>query len=96
MKRNNEEPLKTVIQRMLKAYGLEEGYYKTLLINCWPQVMGKMIGVKTTGLSIRKKVLYVKMSSAPLKQELSYGKQKIVKMLNDHVGEQVIIDVVFQ
>jgi hypothetical protein len=47
MKRRNEETLKTVINRMLKAYGLEEGYFKTLLINSWPVVMGKMVSVKT-------------------------------------------------
>lgn len=96
MKRKNEESLKVVIQRLLKAYGLDEGYYKTLLINSWPVVMGSMISTKTTNLSISKKVLYVKLDSAPLKQELSYGKQKIVNMLNEHVGEQVIVDVVFQ
>jgi hypothetical protein len=96
MKRRNEETLKTVINRMLKAYGLEEGYFKTLLINSWPVVMGKMVSVKTIDLNIKNKVLYVKMSSAPLKQELSYGKQKIVAMLNEHVGHEVIVDVVFQ
>jgi len=96
MKRRNEETLKTVINRMLKAYGLEEGYFKTLLINSWPVVMGKMVSVKTIDLNIKNKVLYVKMSSAPLKQELSYGKQKIVTMLNEHVGHEVIVDVVFQ
>lgn len=96
MKRRNEETLKTVINRMLKAYGLEEGYFKTLLINSWPVVMGKMVNAKTSDLKIKNKVLYVKMTSAPLKQELSYGKQKIVSMLNEHVGQEVITDVVFQ
>lgn len=96
MKRKNEETLKTVINRMLKAYGLEEGYFKTLLINSWPVVMGKMVNAKTSDLKIKNKVLYVKMTSAPLKQELSYGKQKIVNMLNEHVGQEVIVDVVFQ
>ena len=29
----------------------------------------------------------------PLKQELSYAREKIKKMMNDEVGEEVLIDV---
>lgn len=96
MKRHNEESLKDVINRLLKAYGLEEGYLNTVLINSWPVVMGKMIATKTTDLYINKGVLFVKLTSAPLKHELSQGKEKVVKLLNDHVGQHVISDVVFK
>jgi len=40
----------------------------------------------TQELSLRGKTLYIHLSSAPLREELSYGKEKILKHLNDALG----------
>jgi hypothetical protein len=37
--------------------------------------------------------LFVQLNNAALKQELSYGREKIKKMLNKEVGEEVLLDV---
>lgn len=96
MRRKNEENMRVVINRLLKAYGLDEGYYNTLVINAWPKVMGSMIAKKTIDLHIKKQVLYVKLNSAPLKQELNSGKSKVVQLLNEYAGKEVIREVIFQ
>jgi len=38
----------------------------------------------------------ISTSVAPLKQELSYSKDKIIKLVNEMLGEQVVREVVIR
>jgi hypothetical protein len=58
--------------------------------------MGPVVANRTDNLFIREKTLYVKINSAVLRNELSYGKQKIINMLNDEIGQELLSDIVFQ
>ncbi len=94
-RKDNTENLKGVIERLLRAYGLEEKYLEAGIINKWEELLGPAVAKRTEQLFIRKRVLYVRLNSAPLKQELSYGKSKIVAMLNEDVGKSILDEVVF-
>jgi len=52
--------------------------------------MGQGVVNYTTSVRLRNKTLVVQLSSSVLREELSYGKEKIIKMLNEKLGEQVI------
>ena len=56
--------------------------------------MGPSINKYTTQITVRRNKLFVTIESAPLKQELSFGKEKIKKMINEELGEEYIQDVV--
>jgi hypothetical protein len=43
---------------------------------------------------LRGKTLYVHLTSAPLREELSYGKEKILKHLNNALGSDEIQKIV--
>jgi hypothetical protein len=58
--------------------------------------MGKTISTYTSNISVRKNVLYLTILSAPLKQELSYAKDKIKLRLNEELGEEFIREVVIR
>ena len=55
--------------------------------------MGPSVTKYTVKIEVEKRILFVKLSNAALKQKLSYAREKIKKMLNDEVGEQVLLDV---
>ena len=55
--------------------------------------MGPSVTKFTVKIEVEKRILFVKLSNAALKQELSYAREKIKKMLNDEVGEEVLLDV---
>ena len=55
--------------------------------------MGPSVTKYTVKIEVEKRILFVKLSNAALKQELSYAREKIKKMLNDEVGEEVLLDV---
>ena len=96
MSRNdNEEPLGKAIDRMLKAYGLEEGYYAAAVATYWEALMGPAVARRTGEIKLEKGVLRIRIESAALRQELSYGKDKIIDRLNRKLERRIIKEVRF-
>jgi len=96
MGNSNEQPLKEVLQEMLEFYKLRSKLNQTKIKNLWASNMGTVVNNYTTDIKLRRKKLYVNISSAPLRQELSYGKEKIIKMFNEALGGEYIEDVVIR
>jgi predicted nucleic acid-binding Zn ribbon protein len=95
MNKSNEQSIKEVIQDLLKTYRLDGRINELKLIGSWEKVMGKTIAKHTTDIYIKKKQLFVKLDSAALRQELSYAREKILKMMNDEAGIKVIDEIIF-
>ncbi|MBP1650913.1 MAG: hypothetical protein H6Q26_1070 [Bacteroidetes bacterium] len=62
----------------------------------WEQIMGKTISRYTESIQLIDGKLLISTSVAPLKQELSYSKDKIIKLVNEMLGEQVVREVVIR
>ena len=96
MSKHNEHSIKEAIEHLLKAYKLDDRLAEKKLIASWGKVMGKMIANHTTDLSIRNKQLCVSLDSAALRNELALAKTKMIKILNEEVGSEVINDVILR
>ena len=64
------------------------------IINSWPKMVGPFIAKHTIDLSIRNKVLFVRVDSDSLRNELSYSKSLLLKNLNEVVGKEAISEIV--
>lgn len=87
--------LKECIDELLNSYKLKGKLNQTHILASWEKIMGNPIAKRTVQLFFQDNKLFVKLNSAPLKQELSMSKSKIIKLLNEDVGEKLIEDVVF-
>jgi hypothetical protein len=96
IKKSNEYTLKQAIEEMMRTYRLQGKMDEMKLINSWEKVMGAVIVKYTRKIHIDNRVLYVELSSAALREELSYGKSKMIKLLNDEAGASVIDDVILR
>lgn len=96
MKKKNDISLQEAMQDMLREYRLEPRLNETRVKMLWEKMMGKTISTYTSNIQVRKNVLYLTILSAPLKHELSFGKDKIKALLNDEIGEEFIKDVVIR
>lgn len=72
---------------------LKSGLDKVQVRDAWYEVMGNT-GKYTTDIHLDRQTLYVKLSSAALRQELDYGKEKIRQMLNEELGRELILKLV--
>ncbi|MBL7925979.1 MAG: DUF721 domain-containing protein [Bacteroidia bacterium] len=96
MRNNNEHSLKDLIAVMLKQQRLKNKLNEVRLIESWEKVMGPTIAQRTLEITLKNETLYLKIASAPLKQELRYNLARIVELLNESLGEAVIKEVVIQ
>ncbi len=94
MKKDNEQTLKEAINKLLETYKLQDKLEEVEIINCWNRLMGEPISKYTEKIFVRKKCLYLKINSAPLKQELFYAREQIRDRLNEELGTDALEMVV--
>lgn len=90
-KRANEFiSMQEAVKEMLAENNLQTGITVVEVKQAWKNVMGAGVVSYTQDVMFKKDVLIVKLKSATLREELSYGKDKILLMLNNHLGREVI------
>lgn len=95
-KKSNEYTLKEAISEMMRTYRLQGKMDEVRLLDGWENIMGPVIARYTRKIHIDNRVLYVELNSAALRQELLYGKTKMIQMLNEAAGSEVIDDIVLR
>lgn len=95
MKRHEPRLLVDIIKESLRGDGLELRFNEQRVIYLWPEIVGPGVNRYTTRRFIDRGVLHVYMSSASLKNELSFMRASLVEALNRAAGSDVITDIVF-
>ena len=90
---NNLE-LKNLVNTFLKENKLEKGLLNIEVKKAWFELMNNGIANYTTDVSLRKKTLYIKLSSPALKEELSYGKEKLINLINERLKGNVVEKII--
>ena len=98
MKRNfDSKSLKNVIGNIIdNSNKLNSGLNNIKVQNLWREVMGNNVNSYTNEIVLKKNTLYVNLSSSVLRQELSFGKQKIINLLNKELGKTIIKKIVLR
>lgn len=84
------------IKEFIGANRLEKGLDIVNAREAWDTIMGSAISKYTTDIKLDRDTLYVQLSSSVLREELSYGKEKIIKLLNEELGKELIIKLVLR
>lgn len=92
--RNNDLNIKQAIDQMLDAYKIRKKFDETALVAAWPEIIGTAIANRTQQLYVRDRKLYVKVESAVVKNELVLMRSMIISRLNEHVGQELIEELV--
>lgn len=89
-----EYSMQQALKQFLKQSRLS-GYVQALQIEeVWEEIMGKTISKYTEKIQIHGNKLYITTYVAPLKQELSFQKESIIKRVNEALGENIIKEVI--
>ncbi|SHM59730.1 DUF721 domain-containing protein [Flavobacterium chilense] len=93
---NNESTIGAVLQQIIQVNKLQPGMDQIDVKEAWRQLMGNGVNTYTRNVILKGSTLYVELGSAVLREELSHGKSKIVKMINEELGREVVKDVVLR
>lgn len=96
MKRKKTEGLKDVIFQYLRENGLETPLNEYRATQAWSSVVGPTFARYTTDIKIYNQTMFVSLSSSVVRNELLMKRTLLIQKLNDHVGAQVITQIVFK
>lgn len=88
--------LSEALQDFVSKNKLQTGLDKVNVRDVWNEQMGPAIQKYTTAIKLEGSTLFVQLSSSVLREELSYGKEKIIRMMNEELGKNLITKLVLR
>jgi len=88
------KPLGDLIKEFYEQHRGSDYLDEVKLINSWPKVVGPFIASHTIDLCIKNQVLFVRVDSDALRNELGYSKSLLIKNLNELVGKEILREIV--
>lgn len=93
---SNFKPLGDIVDRLMKAYQLDEKLLEIDVLSKWEEMMGKAVAQRTRNLFIQDKVLILEIDSSVMREELVYGKNVIIQRINQYANKEIVTDVYFK
>lgn len=85
--------IKDIMQDVLGENKLQKGIDLVAIKEAWVEVMGNGVNSYTKDIQFKNGLLLVKLTSSVLREELSYGKDKIIHLLNENLHKTLIKSV---
>ena len=90
MRRTKTQPIGAVLDEFFKrpfvARKLAEGH----ISDYWRAVVGEHIAKLTTDITLINNILYVRMASGVVRQEIFFQRDTIMQRLNERAGMQLV------
>lgn len=93
-RKNEHSSIEDILKEFVATNDLQEGLDKVNVRDAWQNLMGNGVNNYTTAIELKRDTLYIRLSSSVLREELSYGKEKIISMLNEALGKDIISKLV--
>lgn len=93
MKRTTPEQIGFLVDRLMKEYKLDKPAKAHKASWLWGQVVGDGVNKYTTRRKVEGTVLHVWLSSAPLKNELMFQRQRILEAINKELGQDFLTEL---
>ncbi|MFL9843666.1 DUF721 domain-containing protein [Flavobacterium rhizosphaerae] len=93
---NENNAIGDVLKQFIQSNNLQKGMDRISVRDAWKNLMGNGVNSYTKEIMLKGTTLYVELTSAVLREELSYGKQKIIQMINEELGREVVKEVVLR
>jgi len=93
MKRRNERTMQQAIDGLVDAYGLREKLDEQAVASLWDELAGGMVAKHTVAVKLRKGKLFIKVDSAPLRQELTFMRDGLKATINGRMGRVIVEEI---
>ena len=92
----NNLKIDSLIKFFIKENNLENGLENVKIKDLWYEQMKNGVANYTTDINLKNGTLYINLKSSVLREELSYGKEKIMKLLNEKLKKDLIKKIVLR
>ncbi len=93
---NNQRSVKELVQQWLRTTERKDGYQEARIAGIWKELMGQAVDQHTKRVRFKDGRLTVDLDSAVLREELSMGKEKIITLINERLGESVVEELILR
>lgn len=90
----NTNKIDDLLKKVLKKNNLDKGVLELDVKSAWKEVMGIGVWNYTSNLSFKNDCLKVHLKSSTLREELSFGQEKIIQLLNEHLKKDCIKKII--
>ena len=93
---SNESTIADVLKEIIDKNKLQPGIDEVVVKDAWKSLMGNGVNSYTRNVILKNGTLYVELTSAVLREELTYGKEKIIALINEELRRDVVKNVVLR
>ncbi len=93
---NNESSIGEVLKQIIQVNKLQYGMDQVSVKDAWVSLMGNGVNSYTRNVVLKGSTLYVELTSAVLREELTHGKSKIIAMINEELRRDIVKEVVLR
>jgi hypothetical protein len=91
-----EFSMQDALKQFLNQSRLKGDLQALQIEDVWEKLMGKTIAKYTDSIKIIHHTLFITTNVAPLKQELMFQKENIMKRVNEALGEHTVKEVIIK
>ncbi len=96
MKRTEAKNIGQIINDLLRKENLDVALDEHRACALWPQIVGDGINRYTIKRYVKDGVMTVHLSSASLANELMLNRDRIIKLINEAIGRDIIREIIFK
>ena len=96
MRGNNTYNVGEIIKKLMKNPKLASKLDELDALSIWDDIIGEALKKYIINQKIIKDKLYIKLSSAPMRNELSYKKTELKSRINKQLGKNFIKEIILQ
>ena len=96
MRKSETRTIGEIIGDCLREMNIDRKLKEVNLVAQWESMMGKPVSSRTSQIYIRNRVLYLRVTSSVLKNELLMMRKDILQRLNENAGENLIDEIIIR
>ena len=93
-KRGETKKISKVLEDVISQKHFRVGIDNLRVQEAWVKTMGENIQKYTYNVKFKKGILYIKLKSSVLKEELIFEKNKVINLINQELGKEYVKELV--
>ena len=93
-RRGEIKKISKVLDEVISQKHFKIGIDNVRVQDAWVKAMGKNIQKYTYNVKYKRGILFIKLKSSVLKEELIFEKNKVIKLINQELGKEYVKELV--